>query len=373
MCLAFQVQDYGCALKMDDGEHILEMQYKLYSIFLLLDGPQSREYQKALCVSVHLWEWMKRNNHPGWQIFKNNASVFNEESGEICFSVLAREIAGSGVRSDCEAVSRKFGLIKSKMDVGKELEVEMCGEDFSSNHHGKVLTTSDDVQASIQFFKRMIRQVLNGTHRHYDQTCGVLDQKMRRRQESRKTVAMCMVPAMKLMPHQLETPVVLKIKESLRAYWVFDHRDIWPGAQPPLPDGDESDLSGAGDEEQQQEKKQGRRKRRRSPSPPQPPPLDDDKKEESWIGRLVAVPAWCFGKRWSDEAFGSKTAAKRARLHGRIEESKRNGVLDCRMVKQDDYVLQLTFEQVEKFLVPESEEEDAQDTPYVTGYDEDAA
>ena len=249
-CVASQVQDYGCALKLDDGEKILEMQYKLLSIFLLLDGPQSREYQKALTVSVHLWEWMKAKDHPGWTIFKHNASVFNEESGEICFSVLAREIAGSGVRSDCEAVSRKFGLIKSKIEVGKELEVEMCGEDFSSNHHGKVLATSDDVQATVQFFKRMIRRVQDGTHRHFDQTCGVLDQKMRRRQDSRKTVAMCMVPAVKLTPHKPLSDVVLKVKDSLRSYWVFDHRDIWPGAQPSLPNpngDDESDLSGDGD------------------------------------------------------------------------------------------------------------------------------
>ena len=127
-CVVSQVQDYGCALKMDDGEKILEMQYKLLSIFLFLDGPQSREYQKALTVSVHLWEWMKANNHPGWAIFKHNASVFNEESGEICFSVLAREIAGSGVRSDCEAVSSKFGLIKSKMEVGRNWKLKCAGK-----------------------------------------------------------------------------------------------------------------------------------------------------------------------------------------------------------------------------------------------------
>ena len=81
-----QVQDYGCSLKMDDGEKVLEMQYRIMSIFLLLDGPQAREYQKALSTLVHLWEWMRRAGHPAWIMFKNNASVFNEESGEICFS-----------------------------------------------------------------------------------------------------------------------------------------------------------------------------------------------------------------------------------------------------------------------------------------------
>ena len=58
-------------------------------------------------------------------MFKNNASVFNEESGKICFSVLAREIAGSGVRSDCDAVSRKFSLIKSKIQISQDLSVDL--------------------------------------------------------------------------------------------------------------------------------------------------------------------------------------------------------------------------------------------------------
>jgi hypothetical protein len=59
-------------------------------------SPLSREYQRALTASIHLWEWMRETNHPGWQIFCQNASSFNEESGEIAFSVLARDIASSG-------------------------------------------------------------------------------------------------------------------------------------------------------------------------------------------------------------------------------------------------------------------------------------
>ena len=173
---ACQVQGYGCSLKMDDGEKVLEMQYRIMSIFLLLDGPQAREYQKALSTSVHLWEWMRRTGHPAWSMFKNNASVFNEESGEICFSVLAREIAGSGVRSDCDAVSRKFSLIKSKIQISQDLSVDLCGDDFASRDHGKVERKSEEVKAASSFFKRMIRQLINKSHRHYGPDCGVLDQ-----------------------------------------------------------------------------------------------------------------------------------------------------------------------------------------------------
>ena len=43
---------------------------------------------------------------------------------EIAFSVLARDLASSGIRSDVKSVSRKFGMIKAKMTVAKGLEGE---------------------------------------------------------------------------------------------------------------------------------------------------------------------------------------------------------------------------------------------------------
>ena len=91
---------------MDDGERLLATMYKLLIVFLILDSSQSREYQRALTMSIHLWEWMRVNDHAGWQIFRENASesAFNEESGEIAFSVLARDLASSGIRSDIKSV-----------------------------------------------------------------------------------------------------------------------------------------------------------------------------------------------------------------------------------------------------------------------------
>ena len=104
---------------MDDGERVIVYQLRLLKVFLVLDNKQCKEYQRALSMSIVLWFRMRAHNHPAWQIFKNNASAFNEESGEICFSVLARgiAIASSGIRSDCKAVSRKFCLIKSSVAV----------------------------------------------------------------------------------------------------------------------------------------------------------------------------------------------------------------------------------------------------------------
>ena len=165
-CLNVQVQDYGCALKLDDGEEILKKQCMLLRMFLVLNESNCREYQRALSTSISIWEWMKSINHPCWQLFKNNASAFNEESGEICFSVLAREISGSGVRSDCQAVSSKFRIIKTKIDVANDLKFELCGDDFASKKHKVIRADSDEVKTTAYFFQRTIRQIVSKAFRH---------------------------------------------------------------------------------------------------------------------------------------------------------------------------------------------------------------
>ena len=71
---------------------------------------QCSEYVRALTASLLQWSEYQRVNHPCWQLFTNNASAFNEVSGEISLSVLAREIARGCVRSDSKKVSQTFKL-----------------------------------------------------------------------------------------------------------------------------------------------------------------------------------------------------------------------------------------------------------------------
>ena len=101
-----QVGDYGCTLKMDAGADVLAAQARLLKVFPLVGGAKCSEYVRALTASLLQWSEYERVNHPCWQLFANNASAFNEESGEISLSVLAREIARGGVRSDCKKVDQ---------------------------------------------------------------------------------------------------------------------------------------------------------------------------------------------------------------------------------------------------------------------------
>ena len=75
--------------------------------------------------SIMLWGHYAAVNHPCWQLFKQNASAFNEEAGEIALSVLARDIARGGVRGDLKKVSQTFSLVKAKSELPQEFGIDM--------------------------------------------------------------------------------------------------------------------------------------------------------------------------------------------------------------------------------------------------------
>jgi hypothetical protein len=282
-------------------------------------------------MSIHLWEWMRVNDHAGWQVFRQNASAFNEESGEIAFSVLARDIATSGIRSDVKTVSRKLGLIKAKMVVAKGLEVELCGEAFSAHDHCVVKRRSPDVDATVAFFKKMIRQLRTSCHHHYDSGCGFLDKKDRRNAAPRKRIAATVLVSLKLKMSATRLRLVTADQKlKLHQFWVHPYHDIWPAAQPAPPDSDNTSSNSEDEVERRSDRVPPQRRRRRvkrtrhnDPAPPAV--VDDDGDDADFIGRVVSCPSWCISERWSYERYGSKRARNNARLHGVLSESKKAG------------------------------------------------
>ena len=121
---------------MDAGADVLRAKALLLKVFLLVGGAQCSEYVRALTASLLLWSHYERCNHPCWQMFSHNVSCFNEESGEISLSVLARDISRGGVRSDCKKVSQTFRLVKAKAEVAADIGVDIAGGDFGCDEKG---------------------------------------------------------------------------------------------------------------------------------------------------------------------------------------------------------------------------------------------
>jgi len=137
---------------MDSGELILHGQCMLLKVFLLIDCEGSREYQKALVCSITQWVLFKEQGHPCWQMFKNNASCFNEESGEISLSILARSISAGGAKVDLEQVRTIFCLLKSKVQLASDMNIDLHGNDVGGSQGHFIDPVGSEVVVTASYF-----------------------------------------------------------------------------------------------------------------------------------------------------------------------------------------------------------------------------
>ena len=84
-------------------------------------------------------------------------------------SVPARDIAPSGVRSDCPKVSTTFKLVKAKSELAQDIGIDLAGGDFGSDEHGRrIRNDSDEVLATTAYLRTVIPLILAGSYMHFD-------------------------------------------------------------------------------------------------------------------------------------------------------------------------------------------------------------
>jgi hypothetical protein len=351
------VCDYGVLLKLDKGDDILDGQIRLLKVFTLIGGRSCSEYIRALTVNVLLWSHWERTDHPCWKIFVQNASAFNEESGELAFSCLARTLStGGGTRLECPAVSRLFFLMKSKMEIAADLNFDLGCDDFGKSKGRLVRQSSSDVTATAAHFQTVIRHILARRFRHYDQNCGHLDKKDAKK--ARPTIAMDHVPEIFRKTAQSFQDNVCSARNAICQLWVQDHKDVWPEAIPALnfESAEENELSSGGSDASPQPSEDddskrgdgqlvgGGRKRKERVTPEDSREVDKKRRlsPSELIGRTVAVPGSQFGMQWCKENYNDH---KNAIIHGVLTELVHQGkkvVFRCKMVEcSADYLFKV--------------------------------
>ena len=207
------------------------------------------------------------------------------------------------------------------------------------------------------FFKGMIRKLHRSCHHHYSNDCGHLDAKDRRNAAPRKMIAAMVLDPLKLQTSQSQVEhVAAGLKLKLHQFWVYPFRDVWPAAQPSLPDGPDSSSNTDDEMEQKSEqdrtvRRRRRLKRTRRSDPIPPAVIDDDGDAKNFIGRVVSCPSWCIGIAWSRQRYGSTAASKKARIHGVLSESTKADNHRCIFYNDSFPDIDLTLRQVQKWVV----------------------
>jgi hypothetical protein len=252
--------------------------------------------------------------------------------------------------------------VKAKAEVAQDIGVDIAGDDFGSDLRGRELKTdSPEVASTAAFFATVIRHLEAGSYRHYDDKCGVLPKGST---SARVTVPMqAFTPCFRSVAPDL-APAVDKLRKSTESFWVAPHEDIWAGAVPSVVfESDKSDEDEGADGNAAPAQGQGQKNKRKTKSKPSGEPMAKRKKADTgadWIGRVMSVPAWKFGREWAAENFQDP---KNAVLIGDI--SKVEGKSHhCAMREDQGFVIKLSRAEVEEFLLVGMAAVTAVDTPF---------
>lgn len=169
-------------MKLNDGALMNKMSAKMLKLLLCCHPTRLSEYVSCPVASLLCTIWgarMKAAGQPssGYQAFLDDPSAFNEELGEISFSVMSRSITRRPTQGQSiSELSREYRLVSSRIRFAKDMEVDLQSDDFKKPAHGqgnaipRKNTLSEDsaeIAATTQHFLAVIRALVQGTWRPF--------------------------------------------------------------------------------------------------------------------------------------------------------------------------------------------------------------
>jgi hypothetical protein len=385
---------------------------RLFKVFLLLPGSDTREYEKALLANLCLLVRARADDSPYWRLFDANACAFNEESGEVAFSCLARQVAKGGTRTEVEQVTKYFALMRLKMDVADDFNVEVVGDQVGQEGGSNIKADGPEVQATIAFFRRTIREMQARQYMQYDKSLG------KKRADGTRSMIKSPEPTLKFrnVSNTIDQSQE-KLQKYLSTFELFNTGDIWGSNHfanpldhfnggvdddevkdpigPPLPL--ESVAAEVPEGKRRKPVKRKKVKRRkpnsktkakvqRKPKPkakkrrrvescvsdddegPIMPSGQGDLLETVFVGRVLRVPAFKFGTSWHRDVFERPTDSFLHMVIRKVDDRGREPfVAEMLNPLEPDYRLRFQRNEVDEWICPEQDE--YEDTPYASDVD----
>ena len=166
--LCLQILDYGICLKVNSGTKGVLCQLRLLRLLLVMatkdtdDGriPASNTYVQAILMDMLLNMHRYKEKLPAWTLLKEHLCMFNEEPGEMSFSVLSRTMLADTTQNHLAHVNRTFPTIHmhKAMDDSFRTDSTKSFKTFAMSR--KVwITASQEVVATSAFLSMRVREM----------------------------------------------------------------------------------------------------------------------------------------------------------------------------------------------------------------------
>ena len=223
-------------MKLDDGNLMLASMIKLFKVFLHFQSSDASEYRKCMLVNLLLWAHYSVKRLPIFEMVSNNANVCNEEAGELAFSILARTISSNSSRMDIDAVNRHFILSRLKLDVAKDLNLDISdSETVLINNHFTIKRDSAEVEAVGVHFKTIVTNLKHNYFHHYKTTPVDAMFSCKNQVEAQRHMVSSKDEDVKewflINSRPVIEELIVKTKKALAGEWLVNCAHLWPEAK----------------------------------------------------------------------------------------------------------------------------------------------
>ena len=90
-------------------------------------------YPKIMLSFMLVLRYWRVSNFCAYQMMKNNMGMFNEELGELTFSILARSVLADHTRDDFDHMDKLFRLLRVYRDVKSDVVADNSNSANSLN------------------------------------------------------------------------------------------------------------------------------------------------------------------------------------------------------------------------------------------------
>ncbi len=187
---------------------------------------KAHNYPKFQLSYLLLIEHWRTSKHVIWTMMRRNIHIFNEEYGEVFFSILGRSVLGDHVKSKFDHIRRLYRMLPQYREIKNDILSDQNTSGSKSGRH-IIDLDSDEVRVTKIFFQNVIRQVVSNKYKSYNGTKSSF---------SNRTTALSNLTC-DYIPVVYHTDVLTLvnvmfrlIKTDIEGFFLYNFTNIWPEA-----------------------------------------------------------------------------------------------------------------------------------------------
>jgi hypothetical protein len=128
----------------------------------------SNNYTRAITLQLLVLCYQAQERTCAWRMFENNLSCFNEETGELAFSLLARSVLGDSMKSKFDHLNDLYTLLHTYLTTTNDIKADQDRDGPARNWRKVLKRDSEEVTGTTAWLKGFLRKLKHNDLRVYN-------------------------------------------------------------------------------------------------------------------------------------------------------------------------------------------------------------